>query len=64
MSRFIWYDLMCSDLAGAKAFYSDIIGWKTEKFPGGDYELLKAGDRGVGGVMALPNELKRAPSSR
>lgn len=60
MSRFIWYDLLCSDLAGAKAFYSDIIGWKTEMFPGGDYELLKAGDKGVGGVMALPDEMRRA----
>lgn len=60
MSRFIWYDLLSTDLAGAKAFYSDIIGWKTEKWSGGDYELLKAGDQGVGGVMALPAEMKRA----
>lgn len=60
MSRFIWYDLLSSDLAGAKAFYSDIIGWTTEKFPGGDYDILKAGGQGVGGIMALPAEMKRA----
>jgi uncharacterized protein len=49
--RFIWYDLMTNDLANARKFYSDIIGWKTKPYPGGSYELWSAPDADVGGLM-------------
>lgn len=52
---FIWYELMTTDTAAAKAFYRTVVGWKMQAFGGGtDYTVLDAGDGQVGGIMALP----------
>jgi len=57
-SKFVWYDLMTSDGAAAANFYSDVVGWKTEKapMPGMDYTMFKAGADHVGGVFSLSKE--------
>jgi hypothetical protein len=53
VGRFFWYELMTSDVVGAKAFYTQVIGWETEAFAGStDYTIWKAGGAGVGGLMA------------
>jgi uncharacterized protein len=57
--RFDWYDLMTTDVAGAKAFYTKTLGWKMAPWDQGDYEMWSAGDMAIGGVMALPPELKK-----
>ena len=51
---FFWYELMTSDVAGAKAFYGDVVGWDMQAFPGMDYTVLAVGERGVAGMMELP----------
>ena len=28
--RFVWYELMTTDVAAAKAFYAKVVGWGTE----------------------------------
>lgn len=65
--HFVWYELMTSDVAGAAAFYSGVVGWQAEDsaMPGVDYTLLKVGDARVGGMMSMPGELKAqgAPSA-
>ncbi len=33
---FCWVGLAASDVAGAKAFYSDLFGWHTEDLSAGD----------------------------
>jgi predicted enzyme related to lactoylglutathione lyase len=55
-SNFIWYELMTSDLDAAESFYKEVVGWNLEPFPGSDfrYTIVKAGDRGVGGLMEIP----------
>ncbi|MBM3524186.1 MAG: VOC family protein [Alphaproteobacteria bacterium] len=52
---FAWNELMTGDVERAKAFYSASLGWTFERFPGGDmvYWVAKAGDKPVGGVMAM-----------
>lgn len=57
-ARFVWYELLTHDAAAARAFYSQVIGWKNEDagMPGFDYTLLTVGDTPVGGLMALPPE--------
>jgi len=56
---FIWYELMTTDTAGAKAFYRKVVGWDMQPFGGGhDYTVLDAGDGQVGGIMALPAEAR------
>jgi uncharacterized protein len=57
-SWFVWYELMTSDAAAAKAFYSAVIGWTTEDWPmpGMTYTLLRVGESQVGGLMTMPSE--------
>ncbi|MBB2970182.1 VOC family protein [Mesorhizobium sp. RMAD-H1] len=58
-SHFIWYELMTSDLAGAEAFYTEVIGWNAEPWPGEmPYVIVKAGETGVAGLMTIPEEAK------
>ena len=59
--QFVWYEHLARDPGAATAFYSDVVGWKTQPFPeGGDY-LMWVGSQGpLGGVMGQPDEERRA----
>jgi predicted enzyme related to lactoylglutathione lyase len=59
---FIWYELMTSDPDAAAKFYGAVVGWKTSDAgqPDMRYTILSVGDRGVGGLMAIPAEAARA----
>jgi len=59
-SRFFWYELITSDTKAASRFYSDVVGWTPEAFPGGsDYTVMNAGPgHGVAGVMGIPEEAR------
>lgn len=62
---FSWNELLTADVAGAKAFYGELLGWTlqdTGEF-GRDYTLAKAGETTVGGIMAIPEEAKGMPPS-
>src|SRR5690554_2974420 len=61
-SNFVWYELMTSEPDAAIAFYEAVVGWKMEAFPGIGlpYTVVKAGDRGVGGIMAMPEQAARS----
>lgn len=49
---FVWYELCSKDTKAAQAFYSKVLGWKFEPWgPPGAYWMIKAGDKGVGGLM-------------
>ena len=64
--RFIWYELLTTDVEGAKAFYGEVVGWKFESAPGPmEYTLLYAGEQRAAGLMLLPDEAKKmgAPPS-
>lgn len=54
--RFCWNELLTTDEASAKKFYSALFGWSTEPFEGGnDYSLIKKGkDCLGGGIMKTP----------
>ena len=60
--RFVWYELMTTDHDAAEAFYRGVVGWKTADagHPGLRYTILSAGDRGMGGLMAIPDEAQGA----
>ena len=59
---FFWYELMTTDPKKAAEFYSDVVGWSAAPF-GGDggipYTVLSAGQRGVGGIMDMPEAYKK-----
>jgi predicted enzyme related to lactoylglutathione lyase len=64
--RFLWMELMTSDVEAAKAFYTRAIGWGTQLFgdgtpmPGFDepYALWITNAEAIGGVMKLPEEAR------
>ena len=29
-NAFFWYDVMTTDVAAARKFYTDVVGWETE----------------------------------
>src|SRR5574340_1238830 len=59
--RFVWYEHLTRDVAGAVAFYSDVVGWKTQPFAEGQGYLMWVGSQGpLGGVMELPEEAAKA----
>ena len=58
---FFWYELMTTDIEAAREFYADVVGWRPESFQSSDlsgrpYIVMNAGDRGVGGIMKLPDD--------
>jgi uncharacterized protein len=52
-SPFVWYDLMTSDVDGAKKFYADVVEW-TFSAQGPDYHVANVGAAGMGGIMKSP----------
>jgi hypothetical protein len=60
---FSWCELMTTDVDAAKAFYTKLFGWDTEdmKMPGMTYTVVKAGGKGIGGIMPIPKEAAGMP---
>jgi len=59
--KFIWYDLMTPDTKAAAKFYSEVIGWSAQEHPmqgGGSYTVFSKGPTMVGGLMAIPEEVR------
>jgi predicted enzyme related to lactoylglutathione lyase len=56
----VWYDLMTTDVEGAKAFYGDVVGWTTAPWGDGPmpYQMWMAGASPIGGVMALSDAMR------
>ncbi len=62
-----WTELMTTDVEGAKAFYSQLFGWKLEPMANlggeGEYNIIHADGAPVGGIMAMPPEAGEKPPS-
>jgi uncharacterized protein len=59
---FVWYEHLTGDVPAAIAFYSEVVGWKTQPFGEGDYTMWVGSQGPLGGVMRLPEEVaKMAP---
>jgi uncharacterized protein len=63
--RFIWYELITPDMAGAKRFYGDVIGWTAQDMPpmpGAEpYAILQVDGNGVAGMMNRGEAMKAMP---
>jgi predicted enzyme related to lactoylglutathione lyase len=58
--EFIWYELMTSDLGGARAFYQAVVGWTISDksdMPGMDYRMIAAPDAMAGGAMQIDADM-------
>jgi predicted enzyme related to lactoylglutathione lyase len=54
--KFYWNELMARDVAGAKKFYADTLGWSYDAMPmgpGETYWIAKIGGEPVGGLFDI-----------
>ncbi len=58
LGRFVWSELLTTDVEGAIKFYGETIGWETEAWQGGekDYTMWVSKAGPIGGVMTLPQK--------
>lgn len=65
--RFVWYELMTTDIAGARTFYDKVVGWGAQDAPAPNtgYTLFTAEGAPVAGLMPQPEEVAKrgAPPS-
>ncbi|HLJ72150.1 MAG TPA: VOC family protein [Roseiarcus sp.] len=58
--KFVWYELMTTDMAAAEPFYRSVVGWsaRREDTPATPYTIFSAGAAGIGGLMPLPKSAR------
>ncbi|QRM56692.1 VOC family protein [Sinorhizobium sp. BG8] len=61
--RFVWYELMTSDISAAENFYKSVVGWsaKDAGMPDMKYTIVSAGERMIAGLMTTPKEAEGMP---
>jgi len=59
--RFAWYELITADPAGARAFYTTVVGWGAQDASTSDlaYTLLTSEGVPVAGLMDLPEDARK-----
>lgn len=59
--RFVWYELITTDMAAAGAFYSGVVGWNVKDDSSADfgYKLFCSKTTPIGGLIDLPAEARR-----
>lgn len=57
--QFVWRELICPDVAKAKAFYGELCGWSFKDMPMGPmtYTVCSRGDKQVAGFMPAGPEM-------
>jgi uncharacterized protein len=64
LGRFVWYELVTTDMKAAEAFYTKVIGWTVKSFDGAGqpYDMWqRATDVPIGGVMKIPDGMNWPP---
>ena len=59
--RFVWYELITTDLAAARAFYANVVGWGAQDASTPDlaYTLFTSEGVPVAGLMDLPEDARK-----
>jgi predicted enzyme related to lactoylglutathione lyase len=59
--RFVWYELITTDITAAKDFYREVVGWTAHdaSSPNLAYTFFTSGSASVGGLMELPAEARK-----
>ncbi|HXW20661.1 MAG TPA: VOC family protein [Roseiarcus sp.] len=58
--KFVWYELLTTDMAAAEKFYRGVLGWSAREAgaPGMSYTLFSVGEVGAAGMLTLPKAAK------
>src|SRR5262249_8458281 len=56
--KFAWYELVTREAKKAQAFYGEVLGWRVEGFPMGNfsYDMIYAGPTMIGGYAMPRND--------
>jgi uncharacterized protein len=59
--RFVWYELITTDVAAAKVFYTSVVGWGAQdaSTPNLAYTLFTVGKGYVSGLMGLSEDARK-----
>lgn len=60
--RFVWHECFTTDVKGAIAFYTEVVGWKTQPFEADKpdaYTMWVSSQGPIGGVAPLPEQAKK-----
>jgi len=59
--RFAWYELITTDIAAAKDYYREVVGWTAHDASSSNlaYTVFSSGSASVGGLMELPAEARK-----
>lgn len=63
--QFCWNELMTSNAGQAKEFYTNLFGWSVQenKMSNMTYTMFTQGEKMIGGMLQIPDELKgKVPS--
>ena len=62
-AKFVWYDLMTTDMAAAETFYGAVVGWSAADSGMADrpYTLFSKGTEMIAGLMPIPTDAAGAP---
>jgi uncharacterized protein len=64
LGRFLWHELLTTDMKGAEQFYKPVVGWTVTPFEGSPepYDMWARPDgKPMGGVMKLPQGMNVPP---
>jgi predicted enzyme related to lactoylglutathione lyase len=58
--KFVWYELLTTDMAAAEKFYRGVLGWSAREAgaPGMSHTLFSDGEVGAAGMLTLPKAAK------
>jgi predicted enzyme related to lactoylglutathione lyase len=59
--RFVWYELMTTDVAAARTFYAKVLGWgvRDASTPELAYTIFSTDTEPLGGLIELPEEARQ-----
>lgn len=57
--RIVWFELLTTDTGGAIEFYTDVVGWTTERFGDAGYTMWVGSQGPLGGVAELPEPARQ-----
>ena len=63
-NTFVWHECNVPDVAAAKAFYGQVVGWTTQDMPMGEmgtYTMFCNNGIPVGGIMATVGDMAHVP---
>jgi predicted enzyme related to lactoylglutathione lyase len=58
LGHFVWYELLTTDPNAAVAFYTDVVGWRTEAWEN-NYTMWVSPQGPLGGLMDLPETARK-----